>query len=207
MKLAIAVLTAIMMLFLSCKKEETKKPDLIFYTDFNPDLVVSSIDSIIQIPYSPCSCIPSPSSGTDFEELDIDGDGENEFKIVYHHWYGFLSASSPCVNYLRDVTIESLKENCGIASTPDDTRNVKPFADGDVISQDENYVEIGHIYENRGFWGYAGFGAQAMIGVKLANRSVGWIQIKHQYCSHRIVIMDCAINKTSTNSIVAGQKT
>lgn len=208
-KLLLASVCTIAVLFLSCKKEEPHKlPDEIYFTDFEPDISISSVDSIVQIPYNSCSCLPSPISGFDFKEFDIDGDGVNDFKILYRHWYQWVSNSSPCENYMRELTIESLKENGGIAveTSQYDLKNVKPFAKGNLINQNENFVKSGYIYADAANWAYTGFGSEGFIGVKLSNGLVGWIQIKHQYCPHRCIVMNCAMNKTSTNSILAGQE-
>jgi hypothetical protein len=209
MKRLVTVFGTVIILFFSCKKEQPLQlqvlPDSICHTDVDPDLEISPIDSIIQIPFNPCSCIPSPANGIVELELDVDCDGNNDFKIVYRHYYQQVSASSPCVNYMRTLTIESLDQDGGIAVTAYNNAKTKSFKSGDVIDQNEFYMWKARIYEETAFSGYVDFGNEGFVGVKLSNGSVGWIHIKHEMCAHKCIITDYSINRTSTNSILAGQ--
>ncbi|MCT4622751.1 MAG: hypothetical protein N4A46_03940 [Schleiferiaceae bacterium] len=211
MKYLVTILCLVSLLLCSCKKETQQQPppaplfDSIMYSNPEPDLLVSAVDSVYSLPLNPCTCIPAPDNGIDFTEIDMDGDGQNDFKIEYRHRYEHLSNSSPCVNYLRRLSIESLSPDGGIAVTRHNgVQGVIPYALGDTISQKELFVFNGSIYEKGVATGYS-FGKTGYVGVKLPSGSVGWISIEHQFCDHKCFILEYALNKTSTNTILAGQ--
>jgi len=82
--------TLIVFAFSCNKEEEKKKPDNILYTDIIPDSTISSLDSLVYIgrdDYGDCYK-PYPKDSTACFNLDINNDGQVDFRVCHSHWYG-----------------------------------------------------------------------------------------------------------------------
>ena len=109
------------------------------YHELNPQLEVTSVDTLISHP-SGCGEVPIPSDSSASIFLDINNDGTNDFSITCSTWYQTISASYPCVNYQKRITISGTNENNKI-SIQENYNIVKTFNINDIIDDSDNWGE------------------------------------------------------------------
>ena len=109
MKIETYILLLISLAIIGCSKEndlETENPiiESITYTELNPNIQITSVDSLIYHG-SGCGYVPSPSDSTASISLDINNDNVVDFTLSCNSWYNFVSASGPCANYNTSIVL------------------------------------------------------------------------------------------------------
>ncbi len=187
-------------------------PDSIEFTQFNPEIVITSVRawSPPTLQYACYQPIPNDSSAS--YNLDTDQDGTSDFRIYISNWYEFHSASNPCYNFQYFSNIRSIAPGDSIAV-------IKPGPDcalelnyGDEISSSLLYSERAETV--RSYWmsfpcnldsylgeGYYGFKMQKGSGFMY-----GWLLMNYNAASHKMTIKEFAFNRTLNKKILAGQK-
>lgn len=195
---------------MSCKKDKVQinhesNPDEIMFVDI-PDIVLSSTDSVYYIPFGPGCPVASPEDSTAEYNIDIDGNGIDDFTISMTHWYEFVSASSPCANYNYRISILGIINENKIATT-NHYNEVAKFNLNQDIGASLNWNNSASILMQVTTAPFStNFNGSAYIGLKLgagADSNYGWLLIDK--VNYAITIKEMAINLTNTNSIKAGQ--
>lgn len=210
MKKLLIFILLLTLLLPSCKKEESNDdplPDQILYRDIEPDVVMNSINYLYEHP-SGCGLVPSPADSTAEYQLDMDLDGINDFKITVKTTYEFVSASGPCANYQYRMYIESLKSSEYISYQPNNYYNGNFLVAGDSINSKLLYHTSAMFHLVAPLAPYFTFSGDKYLPVKLVSGSktmYGWIRIE-RYGLNSITLKEFALNITSNNPIIAGQK-
>ncbi|PKP17976.1 MAG: hypothetical protein CVU05_14510 [Bacteroidetes bacterium HGW-Bacteroidetes-21] len=206
---------------MSCKKDKEAEEttpinnspiilaDSILFIDFIPDIVVNSIryfgTDFIGQPYG-CDSVPIPVDTLVKDSIIIENQFNHEFYFSASNYYQLLSHHDFCLNYNYGMSIRAINVYDSIAVTSPYLET--SFSSGDTINH--NYIfTIGAPLINHSFppSQYYNFTGEKYIGFKrhIGNQIFyGWILIE-RISENGILIKECAINKTSGNSIICGQ--
>jgi hypothetical protein len=206
--LKITFITLFFVVF-SCDKENIiTKSDNILFTDID-DVTVTSLDSLVHYLHWSGDCyIPYPRDSVAHFDLDINNDGQFDFRISHSHWFGsyLFSPSSFCSNYDNyEIAISSIdNEICA-----DATGFYEPFQlnIGDRLDNDLFWASSVNVYLRSATAMYFYESKSDYLGVKVnKNDSVyyGWILM--EFTPYQFTIKEYAINLTGNNSIIVGQK-
>lgn len=208
MKFKVLTLALVALLAYSCNDDDLDpQPDDIYYVDY-PDTTITSLHHYVQQPWGQ---MPSPSDTLAFVQIDVDGDGTNDFSCNADAYYQFHSASSPEANYFHSVGINALNPADSllfmVENNDGDGQYRMKLYQGDVIDGSYNYNT--HTYCYMMVYGIGLIGnidGEGYYGFKLnrnGNVYYGWILIEHT--SVTMTLKSFAINRTPGNPITAGQ--
>jgi len=205
MRDVIIILVSLSICIFSCNKESENIPDDIMHYELNPQLELTSVDSLINHP-SGCGNIPIPSDSSASLSLDINNDGTNDFSISCLSWYEFVSASGPCANYNTSITIHGTTEKNKI-SIQENYNTIKTLNFNDIIDNSYNWHENATLMISSAQAPFStNFNGSVYLGLKLKQDEeeyFGWLYINKS--DYLITIMSYAINQTAHNCIHAGQ--
>ncbi len=197
----ILILISLLFFFLGCKKSTNGK---IFVTKFYPEIELTSVDTIVNLPSCISLALPADSSSTIL--LDIDKDGVNDFDITCLSWYNFVSASSPCSNYQKSIMISGLNENNFVA-IEGDYFVVKAFDLDQEIEKSENWSNFAYFMKlDQGLWFSANLEGEMYVGLKFEKqfkKYYAWLYIEK--IDYKIIIKSYAFRNKSGKTIKAGQ--
>ncbi len=158
------------------------------YTNISPDSTVSHPDTI---------------EGSNYYNIDLNSDGEIDFKIGAEYYKNTEYTNSNLNNYLVKIVSDTLN-----------MVNAIPYFDGDIISGSDNFTNANWIYGI-----IAGFGEigpwpgvindneqYAYVGLKFfngGNTYYGWVSLKVN--GYSFTINGYAWNRYQGQPIIAGQ--
>lgn len=202
----------------ACKKENENSEDTTFpansnaiiYKDFQPDLIIHSVDTFYYN-WDPESCgdTPFPSDSSASLSISVDGDTTNDFSFFTNHYIDNGSGGSiHCVHAVYSIGIAGIHPGDSISLYH---TNLNIPANYDTV--------VNTIIYQSGIWAqnaflslqshgitiapYASF-SDTYIGIK-TNIKFGWIHISPS-ALNGILINECAINAVLFQPIHAGQK-
>jgi hypothetical protein len=197
------------MIIISCDKDsDNELKDKIIYLDLTPDLVLHPVDSVGLHPSGFCNeKIPFPTDSTVLIDLDINQDGEDDFRFTYSTFYEWVSASSPCANYNSTLQVSGLTVENKIKVANEDMNEISILKNGDIIDADLLYASNAIIYRDNAmaFLNFGDFSGEGFIGVKLSSGELGWIKLNFEKDSFTCTIMEYGYNETVNSQITAGQ--
>jgi hypothetical protein len=189
----------------ACKKDKVQLPDNILFQQFNPELQITSVDSMVLHP-SGCGYIPVPSDSLASLSLDLNNDGTADHTVNCSSWYQFVSASGPCANYNQSITLIGTSEDNLIAVTSFYNIAEEQY-EGNEIGGNQIYYKNSTIMLNSAQAPFSyNFVGDRYLGVqmKIQGKShFGWIRINKTGSLIRII--SCAMNLTPNHSILVGQ--
>lgn len=196
----------------SCE-EQNENNYKIFYHDFEPDILITSIrDSGYAEWYEaedgPCF-YPIPWDSSTNYKIDLNNDSILDFELI--HFHHFSSTGSPhwfcsCFTYFSEISgIDT--NNSIITSDLNSGYLIKLFKIGDTIFSDSQTKKYAFIYLDMNFAGaYFPCNGIYLIGVKTMKNEqnyIGWIQIDVN--RDRLIIKDLAYINDENQFIIAGQ--
>lgn len=198
----------------SCEDDNIVKPDNILYSE----LVNVKLTSIDRFEYKGTDddgeCYgPVPIDSTAYIDIDLNMDGEPDFKIQHSHWYGSEQTSMHywCMRYNNySVYIESYNDNqISVNNSPIGNTSNYIQLDEPINSkmQWESESVIAQLYGATCQCWYSTFDGDGIIGLKLIsnnNTYFGWLNVN--ISMYGITIYDYAVNLAENKSIKAGQK-
>lgn len=210
MKYLKLICLALFIIVFSCDKENIiTKPDNILFTDID-DVTVTSLDSLVYYLHWSGDCyIPYPKDSVAHFDLDINNDGQLDFRISHSHWYGShlpVSPSSVCTPY-NNYSIEISSPDNEICA--DASGYLEPFQlkTGDRLDNDLFWASRVYVYLLSATAMYFYESKSDYLGVRVSkNDSVyyGWILM--EFTPYQFTIKEYAINLTGNNPIIVGQK-
>ena len=197
------------MIIISCdNKTDNELKDKIIYLDLNPDLTLHPVDSVGFHPSGLCQeVIPFPTDSTVIVYLDVNQDGENDFRFTYSTFYEWVSASSPCANYNSTVQVSGLTTENKIKVANEDMYEISILENGDLINADQLFASNAIIYRDYAMASlyFGDLSGEGFIGVKLSSGELGWIKLNFEKESFTCTIMEYGYNETINAKITAGQ--
>ncbi len=209
MRQILLIIGFISMIIISCDKEkEPELKDKIIHLDLTPDLTLHAVDSVGFHPSGLCQeVIPFPSDSTVIVDLDINLDGDSDFRFTYSTFYEWVSASSPCANYNSTLEVSGMNADNKIMVANEDIHEISVLENGDLINTDQLFSDNAIIYRDNAmaFLYFGDFSGEGFIGIKLFGGELGWIKLNFQKDSFTCAIMEYGYNKTINSQIAAGQ--
>jgi hypothetical protein len=210
MKIETYILLLISLAIIGCSKEndlETENPiiESITYTELNPNIQITSVDSLIYHG-SGCGYVPSPSDSTASISLDINNDNVVDFTLSCNSWYNFVSASGPCANYNTSIVLSgtSNENKVGISGN---YNIVKQYVLNDVIDNSQQWSNTAMLMLSSASAPFAtNFNDTVYLGLKINTDQgdyFGWIYIDKN--GYDVKVISYAVNQTVNSSINAGQ--
>ena len=206
----LTLLLVFSLFILSCDKTNLKKmEDDISYKKYSPYLALNPVDSVGQISNSKCiRSFPFPSDSTTFVEIDIDKDGQNDFRFTYTTNYDLISATDSCENYSSIIEAKGIGVGNNVLIENDITERLQIFEEDDKIPNTsklaneaivflEDFTESENVEFGKG---------NKYIGLKLDLGGFAWIKCFHTKDSIRFSIMEYGYNNNIHMDIKAGQK-
>ncbi len=217
MKRIFPIFAVLILFFFSCQKSDNENPppedppgntDDIVYSDLDPNLILHPVDSFGLHPSGLCQeIIPYPSDSLESVELDMDGDGVNDFRFTYQTYFHFVSAGlPPCEYYNSSVTVYALNTGYAIA-THEPYNQAEFFVQDDTIDSSLTYTSNGYIFyvAYGGWFSLDSLTGEGFIGVILADNKLGWIKLSFDKNTFTFIIMAYGFNNTAGLEIKAGQ--
>lgn len=207
MKQTIFLLLSIGLIAFSCNKVK-KLEDEISFRKFLPFLTLNPVDSVVQL-YGSCDeFIPFPFDSVQSVEIDIDKNGENDFRFTYTTNYNFINSTDSCRNHNSSVIVKALGIGNNVVVENKTTKKAKMFEADDKIGKDYFLSSDAFIYlDNPNLADTINMGAgNKYIGVKMFSGSLGWIKVFHRRDTFNFSVMEHAINNNFHLDIKAGQK-
>jgi len=204
-KIILIVLTSLMIS--SCVKDKDLTDEIIF-VDLNPDLILNPVDSVGLHPSGLCQqVIPFPSDSIISTDIDINQDGQNDYRFTFTNFYEWVSASYPCANYNSIVQINALINGNKVVIANEEMHDIKVLNCNDNINKKDLFYDNAFIYRNvaMGNLYFGDFSGEGYIGFKLSNGELGWIKINFQKDYFLCIILEYAYNKNVASDINAGQ--
>jgi len=200
----VLIISFIFIGMISCKKEN-HLPDNILFTEFNPQIELTSVDSFVLHP-SLCGYYPVPENSYLEYPIDFDKNDIYDLMLIMETRYEYVSASNPCSNYQYRITLEGINEKSQVTSTEHENLpiflNINDKIDNSLewntrtfLMMDEAYVPF-----------YYDFSGDKYIGIKLTeneNSYYGWLYLNKT--SFKIFLISYGLNLTANNSIKVGQ--
>jgi hypothetical protein len=186
--------------------------DSIEHTILDPPVSLTSVSSW-NPPTLEYNCYqPVPESSSASYDLDMDEDGNPDFRIDISNWYEFHSASDHCMNFMYYSSVSSLQPgdsvavisrgpNCALALSPN-----SPISGSLIFSKLAETV--------RRYWMAMSCNNKTSqdatyYGFKLKKGSgavYGWLMMTYNGTTHTMTIQEFAYNRTVGNLILAGQQ-
>lgn len=206
MKKYIFALGLFSLLLFSCGKM-TEVKDEISFRKYKPYLVLQPADSVTHFPDETCDkAIPFPLDSVVSESLDINKDGQDDFKMTYTTSYQSSPINS-CENYSSTLEAKALLPGHLILVNNVTTKKIQVFEKNEEIPNNSKYAENGFIYldqpDNSEYFEIGN--GNKYLGIRLKDGETGWIKVFHQKDSLKFTIMEHAYNKTTILDIKAGQ--
>jgi hypothetical protein len=223
---------AVFTIFISCKKDpkiepqnntsnsqQIHQPDSIYYKDIVPDTIINSIrgTSYYSSPANPLCTRPVPTDSSANIFLDLDGNLTMDIHINPVHSFTQISVSD-CGSTFGHIFITCINSTDGIITAdPKLYGQGNPFVNyfnaGDTISNNNNclnYVRLTEFIMYAPLYppNLASYSGEHYLGIKRTINSkvyFGWLHFE-LVNNNGVKIKEFAINKTSGNSIIVGQK-
>lgn len=204
-----------LLLFTFCQKSDDeiyepntpteKAPDDIIYQDLNSNLILHPVDSFGS-PYQCSKPIPIPRDSVETINLDVNGDGVDDFKFIYYTYYMRFSTSNPCRNHHSGVRIDGLNPETKIAGVGE-YPHIKVFDLNDTIGSELTYSQSATVFMDIAASpaNYYGFEGTGYVGIKLPDSGYGWMKVSFDGSTFTFNVMEYALNNTLNSSIMAGQ--
>lgn len=210
MKKATYILILISSTLFGCSKENDLEPENpltegITYTELNPSIQLTSVDSLIYHG-SGCGYVPSPSDSTASISLDINHDNVVDFTLSCNSWYNFVSASGPCANYNTSIVLSGTPDKNKVGIT-ENYNSVKRFVLNEEIGNSQQWSSTAMLMLSSATAPFAtNFNDTVYLGLKINTDEgdyFGWIYIdKNEY---NVTVLSYAWNQSVNSSINAGQ--
>jgi hypothetical protein len=210
MKINLYILLLISSAIIGCSKENDLEPenpiaDDIIYTELNPNIQITSVDSLIYHG-SGCGYVPSPSDSTASVSFDIDNDNIVDFTLSCNSWYNFVSASGPCANYNTSIVLSGTSNDNKVAISGD-YNIVKKYVLNDVIDNSQQWSNTAMLMLSSASAPFAtNFNDTVYLCLKINTVQgdyFGWIYIDKN--GYDVTVISYAFNQSVNNSIKAGQ--
>ena len=202
----ITILLLFCVTLIGCKKEKNSKKDSVKYTEFQPTLKVTSVDTIVAHG-SGCGYVVLPTDTAASISIDINSDGVDDFKLECGSWYSFVSNSNPCANYNKNITITGYSNDNSVA-VKDEYNVASTFEVNAVINNSQkwnNNAMLMLLATQAPFT--TNFTGNKYIGLRMQmgeNIHFAWLYLNKT--DYTITVISSAINQTVGNSIRTGQK-
>lgn len=207
-KQIVVVLVLLSITAFSCSKVKKLENDITF-KKFIPFLTLNPIDSISKLYNTSCSeFIPYPFDSVESVEIDIDKNGENDFRFTYSTSYNFVSSSDSCRNHNSRIVLKALGVGNSILVDDKTTERIHVFGVNDEINNEYQLSSNAFIYLDDDAYSeeIAIESGNKYLGVKMFSGSLGWIKVFHKIDTFSFSIMEHALNRTMQLNINAGQK-
>jgi hypothetical protein len=215
--LFVLAVTAFILLSVGCRKKDTDSftqvvTDSIVYTKLDPEVKLTSVTSW-NPPTLQYDCNqPVPQTASASYAIDIDLDGQPDFRINISNWYEFHSNDYPCSNFQYYSDIQALLPGDSVAVIAPVTRCAREFSTGAPISEACLFSDFGETV--RRYWMsfpcYLGDDKGTIYyGLKMIKGSgsvYGWLLMTYSGNDHTMIIREYAYNRTVGRKILAGQK-
>lgn len=202
------------LLIFNCNKNESYDEEEILplevnilYTQLQPNLEVTSVDTLLYVEYGGGgSYIPQPSDTTASLYLDINNDDVIDFRIRCSSNYNWVTNDDPWANYSRSISISGTSADNQIAITDD--YNIAHLLDTNAVVNDSlEWVTNAMLYLYSAEAPFStNFNGDVYLGLRMKQDqgdNFCWLFInKTQY---DISVMSYAINLTLDESIHIGQ--
>lgn len=215
------LLSLIGLFTLSCEKSKLKKmKDDISWRKYDPFLVLKPADSVGQI--SNFGCVKPfhyPSDSTVSVEVDVNKDGQNDYRFTYSTFYNLISPSDSCKNYSSIIKVKAIGVgNSVLISNSDNLNKLQVFERDQKIPNGSKLAAEGILLRDN-ISGSVDIAIEPeievepefqsgnkYIGVQLFGGETGWIKFFHTKDSISFSIMEHAYNRNIHLDIQAGQK-
>ena len=189
----------------ACTKDKIHVEPQISYQEFNDTEFFTCVDTIVAHP-SGCGSVILPSDSIEERLIDLDFDGNPDYKITCTSWYNFVSASYPCANYNTSIIISSMDTNAFIATTGmfNDSRK---YALSDSIRSTDQWRSSAALLlfvQQAPFT--TTFDGLAYFGLKMKKNGedwFGWVQLEKN--TYKIRILSHAVKTGQSTGIKAGE--
>jgi len=192
----------LLLLLISCD-EDNYAEDIILFTELQPPLTVTSVDTVVYL-LGPGYYAPSPEDSTATISLDINNDGIDDFSVSCTTMFYWVSASGGSANYNFWISISGISDENQVSKTD---HFAKFYSADDVIDNSENWNQEALLMMSGGYVPYySNFEGNRYLGLKIKqgqNDYYSWLQINKT--GYLITVMSHATNQTAHNSIRAGQ--
>lgn len=191
----------------SCNKL-TVMEDEISFKKYVPFLTLNPADSSGQIYSTNCSeTIPFPTDSIESVEVDIDKDGQNDYRFTYATNYMFVSAQDSCENHNSSILVKALGIGNYIFLEDENSEKISVFEKDNKITNanltgTNAIVFLDHASSNEEITLETG---NKYLGVKLAAGGLGWIKVFHDRTNFTFSIIEHAYNRNIHMDIKAGQ--
>jgi hypothetical protein len=210
MKIAPFILIILLSTIVACTKKSVEKPDVpivdgIIYTELDPLIHLSSVDTLIAHG-SGCGNIPSPADSITSISFDINNDDTLDFTLSCKSWYYFVSASSPCANYHTSIYLSGTAEEHKVGIT-EPFNSVKRYLPDEVIDASQNWSNPAMLMLSSATAPFStNFNDTAYVGLKIHTDQgdyFGWIYFDKQ--GYDLTVISYAVHQTVNSPIRAGQ--
>lgn len=210
MKIEISILLLISSAIIGCSKKndsECENPaDSITYSELNPTVQITSVDSLIYH-ISGCGPIPSPSDSTASVSFDINNDGLDDFTLSCSSWTDFVSASQPCANYNTRILLSGTS-NLNSIGIIGNYNVVKRYVSNEVIDNSQQWSNTASIMLSSASAPFStDFNDTAYLGLKIntiQGAYFGWMYIDKN--GYDVTVISHGLNQSANCPINAGQK-
>ncbi len=193
--------------FVACSKKNSNENTAdISYTLLSPNIHLNTVDSFTNYPGSPCAGKPFrvPEDSLVSYNLDLNSDGQPDFKIIMKHEMGYSSPSDPCPQYDSSIEIYGLHPLNQIARTSSMEivlMNPDEVIDETLLWQNRQFLEVA-LTQGGGYYSFD-FSGDKYIGLKL-NEQYGWLFVNKT--EHNLYIKGYALNQNPNEEIQSGQQ-
>jgi hypothetical protein len=191
----------------SCTKDKNSKTENpIVYTELNPSIQITSVDTLINH-LSGCGLVPSPSDSTATFSIDLNNDNSIDFILTCSSWYHFVSASDPCANYNTSMVISGTSASNKV-SIAGNYNIANHFQMNESIDNYQTWSNSATLMLNSALAPFStNFNSDVFLGLKMTTTEgdyFGWIHIDKN--GFDISVLSYAIHQTLNCTIQAGQK-
>lgn len=203
----------ILVLLSACLKDKVPVPPPpevnvpILHQTFTSPESFTCVDTLIQHP-SGCGLIVYPIDTTVSRTIDLDADGQADFRISCTSWYHFLSASYPCANYNTSYIMTGLQYEAAI-STVGDYSEIRKYAENENIRPNDQWRTSAAILLDVTTAPYAtDFFGLSYFGLRLYKANTneiwyGWLKLEKS--GYHLTLLAQGVRSGPSTGIKAGQ--
>jgi len=195
----------LVMLVASCSPEPGVPEDDILFHDLVPDVEMQTVRFYTLQDRVVCSTyVPTPADSAVSYDLDLNGDGVNDFRITAGHSKYTQGYCGHCDRFTYNISISGLSDQDSIANSPENYWASRLFSESDTIGAGNTWLSRTEIQllEGCALPFQADFTA-GYLGVKIRD-GYGYIRIE-KLENNGIRILEQAFNRTPGGQVVCGK--
>lgn len=195
----------ILVLLQACTKDKIHLEPQMIHHELNNAEFFTCVDTIVAHP-SGCGSVILPADSIEERLIDLDFDGNSDFKISCTSWYNFVSASYPCANYNTSIIISSMDTNAFIATTGMFNDSRKYALSDSIRSTDQWRSSAALLLDVQQAPFATTFEGSAFFGLKMNKNNEEWYAwLKLEKDQYKIRVLAYAIKLGQSSGIKAGE--